>query len=43
MHRKMSTGGNGGGGVPDWFFWALALLGLTILALILMYGDRIVT
>lgn len=30
-----------GRGTPDWFFWILAFVTLVILALIIMYGDRI--
>ncbi len=36
-HKRPGTGG----GVPDWFFWALALLVLIILTLAFMFGDRI--
>lgn len=39
MHRR--SGSNGGGGVPDWFFWSLALLVLIIGALVFMFGDKI--
>lgn len=31
----------GGGGVPDWLYWALALLALIIVAIVFMYGGRI--
>jgi hypothetical protein len=39
VHRNNRP--NGDGGVPDWFFWTLALLLLTIGALVFMFGDRI--
>lgn len=38
-HRR--PGSNGDGGTPDWFFWTLALLLLTIGVLVFMFGDRI--
>lgn len=40
-HRRSGSNGNGSGGVPDWFYWLLVLVVLTIGALIFMFGDRI--
>jgi hypothetical protein len=36
VHRNRRPNG---GGTPDWFFWTLALLLLTIGALVFMFGD----
>jgi hypothetical protein len=39
--HSQSNGNGNGGGVPDWFFWALAFVALVIGVLIFMYGGEI--